>query len=82
MKKTKTTWVNLPAEKIELEKNETMCLFWNELKKDTNSIITYGNSRDDIMIVYHKKSKTIAHISVNNVLLFNTNYRVEVRDSE
>lgn len=81
MKKTKTTWLDSPAEKIELEGNEVMCIFWEKLSKEHKECIAYAHPIDDILIVYYKRGH-ISHIHINGLMLFKVNYVIEERIRE
>ena len=63
--------------KIELEDNETMYIYYDQLKKETPHIIAYGHKKDAIYVERFVKSGNIMDIKLNNILLFNVDYRIK-----
>lgn len=62
---------------IELGENETMYIYYDQLKKETPHIIAYGHKGNTIYVERFTKSGNIMDIKLNNILLFNVDYRIE-----
>lgn len=84
MKKTKKEWIpGIEGYQIELEDNETMKIFWNELNPKTASTIAYGNKNDKIFVVYTALKdgvERVSHITINDVMLFQVDFKIDVEE--